>query len=91
MAKDSIPEVLPTSPLSLGSPHCGAGPKKDCQKTRGGFAKVHLARIQAAAAVDMRNANSKMIRTKPLHKDVRSFRFRGGTTRTEMGAIWSNL
>jgi hypothetical protein len=54
MAKDSIPEVLPTGPQSLSCPYCGAKPKKDCQKSKGGFAQIHLARIRAAALVDTR-------------------------------------
>ena len=54
--------AMPTSPLSLGCPHCGADPKKDCQKTRGEFAKVHLARIRAAAALDRRKRNKGIAR-----------------------------
>lgn len=54
MEKDSIPEVLPTSPLSLTCPKCGVGRGKDCMTRKGGHAAPHLHRIRAAAAMDAR-------------------------------------
>ena len=52
MPKIPVPEVLPTSPLSLQCPFCGAKPGKDCLTGEGGFAVVHLPRIDAAALID---------------------------------------
>jgi hypothetical protein len=47
-----IPEVLPTSPMSLVCPFCNAEPGKDCITIAGGFAAIHIQRIAAAAAKD---------------------------------------
>jgi len=54
-----IPEVLPTSPLSLWCPYCGAAPGRDCRKSKGGFATVHLMRVAAATLID---TNAREIR-----------------------------
>jgi hypothetical protein len=43
---------LPTSPLTLFCPFCGAKPGRDCLTTELGFAAVHVLRIKAAALVD---------------------------------------
>lgn len=53
MGKSKIP-VLPTSPISLKCPFCGAKPDQDqdCFTTSGGFAAIHVARIKAAARMD---------------------------------------
>lgn len=59
MAKIEVPEVLPTSPLSLACPFCKAKPGKDCTTSKGGFAAVHVARVAAAAAVDAKNRKSR--------------------------------
>ena len=53
--KPLIPKFLPVSPLSLVCPHCGANPGKDCISDSGAFSVVHIARIQAAAAQDIRD------------------------------------
>ena len=52
MPKIPVPEVLPTTPLSLWCPFCGAKPGKDCSTRKGGFAVLHLPRIAAAALID---------------------------------------
>jgi hypothetical protein len=49
--KHGIPK-LPTSPLTLFCPFCGAKPKHDCLTTLGGFAAVHVLRVKAAALID---------------------------------------
>ena len=63
MLKVALPEVLPTSPLSLWCPYCGAQPGKDCETSAGGFAVLHLLRIAAAALIDTKGrevrANAK--------------------------------
>ena len=51
-SKVLIPEVLPTSPISLVCPFCGAKPGQDCATTSGGFSVVHVMRIGAAALID---------------------------------------
>lgn len=53
MAKTAIPKSLPTSPLTLRCPFCGAKPGDDCET----FSKVqlgivHMARVKAAAKMD---------------------------------------
>jgi hypothetical protein len=50
--KITVLEVLPTSPLSLWCPSCGAKPGKDCSTSKGGFAALHLPRVAAAALID---------------------------------------
>jgi hypothetical protein len=63
MLKITLPEVLPTSPLSLWCPYCGAKPGKDCQTREGGTAVLHLVRVAAAALIDTKGhevrANAK--------------------------------
>ena len=54
MPKIPVPEVLATSPLSVQCPFCGAKPGKDCSTRKGGFAVLHLPRIDAAALIDKR-------------------------------------
>jgi hypothetical protein len=51
MTDAHIPEVLPVDPMSLWCPFCKSEPGKDCTTTSG-FAVVHLARVEAAAAMD---------------------------------------
>jgi hypothetical protein len=51
-SKVDVPEILPTSPINLTCPFCKAAPSRDCMTTSGGFAAIHVARIQAAAAID---------------------------------------
>ena len=51
MGKSKIP-VLPTSPISLKCPFCGAKPKHDCFTSSGTFSAIHVARIKAAARMD---------------------------------------
>lgn len=51
-----IPEVLPTSPLSLWCPYCGAEPGKDCRTRKGGFAILHVVRVAAAALIDTKGS-----------------------------------
>jgi len=53
MAKTTIPEYLPISPMTLRCPFCGAKSGKDCEtfsKVRLGV--VHMARVKAAAKMD---------------------------------------
>jgi hypothetical protein len=61
MALSHIPklrgEALAVSPLSLACPFCKAGPRLDCEKSEGGFAVVHVARIKKAASLDSLNAS----------------------------------
>lgn len=52
MPKLAIPEELPTSPLSLFCPYCGAKPGVDCETLTHVIGMVHLSRIAAAAAID---------------------------------------
>lgn len=59
MAKDAIPDALPTSPISLRCPYCGAGPGKDCEASDGGTSLIHVQRIWAAAHQDMRASVAK--------------------------------
>ena len=59
MAKNSIPEVLSTSPVSLTCPYCGAKRGEDCETLRGEVALVHVARIEAAANADTRKRNKQ--------------------------------
>ena len=49
MAKLRIPEILPTSPMTLSCPFCKAKPDRECSTKAGGFAAVHVQRIVAAA------------------------------------------
>jgi len=67
-----IPEVLPTSPLSLWCPYCGAAPGKDCRKSKGGFAILHLLRIAAATLIDTKasevRANAKAAAAQTMKK-----------------------
>lgn len=71
MLKIVLPEVLPTSPLSLWCPYCGAQPGTDCQTRKGGFAVVHLVRIAAAALIDTKasevRATAKHAAAQTLH------------------------
>jgi hypothetical protein len=53
MNAKSIPKFLPTSPMTLQCPSCGAKPGHDCKtpaKVR--LYVVHLARVKAAAKMD---------------------------------------
>ncbi|MGH9729920.1 MAG: zinc finger domain-containing protein [Candidatus Acidiferrales bacterium] len=50
--KLSIPEVLPSSPVSLACPFCKAKPGRDCATTSGTFSAIHIQRIKAAASLD---------------------------------------
>jgi hypothetical protein len=50
--KVSIPDKLPTSPLSLVCPLCGAEPDQDCIKISHNLSIIHVPRIAAAALVD---------------------------------------
>ena len=49
--KDSIPSVLPISPLTVECPHCKAQPGHNCTADSGQFSVIHLARISAAARI----------------------------------------
>jgi hypothetical protein len=51
-ARPSIPEVLPTSPISLSCPFAKRNPAKTAKQTSGGFALIHLERIKAAVLAD---------------------------------------
>jgi hypothetical protein len=51
----TVPEDLPVSPVSLRCPYCKAKPGKDCATISGTLAVVHLARVKAAAAMDLFN------------------------------------
>jgi hypothetical protein len=51
-SKGVIPGFLRTSPMSLLCPTCMSMPGRDCITTSGGFAAIHVARIQAAALAD---------------------------------------
>jgi hypothetical protein len=45
----AVPKRLPISPLSLTCPRCNAKRNQDCMTTSGGFAAIHIERIQMAA------------------------------------------
>ena len=49
--------VLPASPLSIACPYCHAKRGRDCATAKGGFAVMHVARIEAAAAQDAAKKN----------------------------------
>jgi hypothetical protein len=52
--KSVIPDYIPISPITLACPRCPAKPGEDCQKPAGGHIPfVHLARIKAAAKLDI--------------------------------------
>jgi hypothetical protein len=51
-SRSFIPDMLPTSPISLLCPFCKAKPSRDCSTTSSGFSVIHLARIKAAALID---------------------------------------
>ncbi len=50
-------EAFAVSPLSLACPFCKTGPRLDCEKSAGGFAVVHVARIKKAATLDSLSAS----------------------------------
>jgi hypothetical protein len=50
-AKPSVPEILPTSPISLICPLCKAKPDHDCVTDIGEFSAIHIARINAAVSI----------------------------------------
>jgi hypothetical protein len=53
MNGNSIPESLPTGPMALTCPICGAKPGHDCEtpaKVR--LHVIHIARVKAAAKMD---------------------------------------
>jgi len=59
-----IPEKLQISLIEIACPFCGAKPAKDCFTTSRGFAAIHVARIKAAALMNVarkrkRNAAGK--------------------------------
>ena len=46
-------EYLPTSPMKLACPTCGAKPGHDCETpSKGRLYVIHLARVKAAALMD---------------------------------------
>jgi hypothetical protein len=47
--KSAIPQTLTVSPASISCPFCDAEPGQDCETTKGGFAAVHIQRVQEAA------------------------------------------
>jgi hypothetical protein len=49
--KASMPEILPTSPISLICPFCKAKPDHDCVTNVGEFSAIHIARIEAAVSI----------------------------------------
>jgi hypothetical protein len=59
ISKPPIPEVLPTSPMSLDCPFCEAKIGVDCAASSGGFSVVHIARVRAAAKIDRRKQNAR--------------------------------
>ncbi len=48
-----VPRVIPTDPLKLSCPFCGAKKGKDCATSGGGFSVVHVLRIKAAASLGL--------------------------------------
>jgi hypothetical protein len=62
VAKLKVPmlETLPTSPLRVACPPCKALPMYDCATRSGVFSAVHVARIKAAARIDL---EKKIIRS----------------------------
>ena len=74
MPKLVIPAELPTSPLALFCPYCGAKPKSDCDTLTDDIGVVHLSRIAAAAAIDALNLDIQKERRnsvkKPKREDV---------------------
>jgi hypothetical protein len=66
VAKLKVPilETLPTSPLSVACPLCKALPMYDCATKLGVFAAVHVARINAAARIDLEKKTGPIMRRK---------------------------
>ena len=63
MAKDDMPKHLAISPITLVCELCGAKANKACESSSGGKLElVHVARIKAAAALDL--AAKKVLRGK---------------------------
>jgi hypothetical protein len=52
--KELFPEYLPVSPITIRCSLCNAKPNKACATSSGGYLEViHLARIEAAAKMDV--------------------------------------
>lgn len=54
-----VPAVLPTDPLTLPCPFCGANAGQDCSTSTGGFSVLHVVRVKAAASLDAQAAKQK--------------------------------
>jgi hypothetical protein len=66
MPKPTIPEFIPVSPVTLACPLCAAKPGKDCHVSSGGnLPVVHLARIRAAAKMDIAEKKRRREKTYP--------------------------
>ena len=60
MTKTEIPEYLPISPMTLVCPLCNAKPNVVCETAAGGELElVHVARIKAAAKLDVAARKAK--------------------------------
>ena len=77
--RHQVPALIPTDPLSLPCPFCGARKSKDCATLTGGFSVVHVLRLQAAASLDVQAAKQNSPR-KPKGRRPTAARTAGGTT-----------
>jgi hypothetical protein len=57
-AVEKLPDPLPVSPLTILCPYCAAKPGRVCATAVGGKLEiVHVARLEAAAAMDAKAKN----------------------------------
>lgn len=66
-----VRRVLLISPMSIGCPYCHAKGGQGCAIARGGFAVLHVARIEAAAAQDTSKKKSSAHDETELRKKVK--------------------
>src|SRR5580704_1633790 len=62
LMKSSIPPTLTVSPMSIECPLCDAEPGRHCMTTAGGFAAVHVQRIQEAARINYKQMRNRKAR-----------------------------
>jgi hypothetical protein len=52
-------DVLPVSPITQACPFCRSKPRENCTTEAGGFSRIHVARIKAAARIDAANKRKR--------------------------------
>jgi hypothetical protein len=60
-----VPKKLPTGPISLTCPFCGAKPNQDCFTTSGSFSAIHLVRVKAAGISIVKRKRERNAALKP--------------------------